>query len=421
LAMLAGVAWTWISQRCDGILKWLLPAWCAVISLLLTGLLLMPDLPGLYSHRQGLHVLWTDPSAPAPLEHRSLRTLVGLIFAILGVAWSVFCVRGLGKSQFQCIPRGIRTTLLALVLADLGWVAYGFNPTVPPQFVFPDAPQNLQRVVANVGDGRIIATDEILAPNLAIVYRLRDVRGYDFPLDPNWATLFRRLDWIGSQVGITLLPRSQITPCMPSKLQSVLDKCAVRFIYTNVRRDSLAVCRDDNEQVGELAEWPLVQAGPRDDAVYQNPTAYARAYFAERVSVADSNTALDGVLDVTHDLRKHSFVNELAEAPPPTESCSGTVTFEHDGAEEVILRTRSLAPALLVLSDRYDAGWQVEIDGRPAQPLRANCLFRGVVVPAGDHLVRWIYRPPSLVTGLVISSVALSLMFGALLVGSLKR
>jgi hypothetical protein len=420
-AMLAGIAWTWISQRPGRITGWSLVVMSGGFAVILAALLLIPEIPGLYSHREGLRVLWTDPTTPSPLQHRSLRTLVSFIFALMGVLWAAMCVQSIRIRHGEAPSRFVAATVVLLVLGDLGWVAYGFNPIVPSSVVFPEAPDSLRRVAANLRDGRMIATDEILAPNLAMVYGFRDLRGYDFPIDMRWARLFNRLGWIGQKASITLLPRDHVIPCVRPQLQSVLDKCAVRFLYTNVRSDKLGVCSEDDEQ-SELPVWPLVQYGPGEDAVYQNPTAYARAYFARQATEADPETALAAVLDTAHDLREHSFVEGLWEpiqvsgVPGPL----GSVVFEKDGADEVILRTTSEAPALLVLSDRYDPAWQVEIDRSAARPLRTNYLFRGVVVPAGEHTVRWFYRPASFVWGQRISAATLVVLVAFLFMPRLQ-
>jgi hypothetical protein len=54
--------------------------------------------------------------------------------------------------------------------------------------------------------------------------------------------------------------------------------------------------------------------------------------------------------------------------------------------------------------DSYDPSWTVEVDGTPAQLLRANALFRAVRLAPGEHEVRFAYRPTAVYAGLGITS-----------------
>ena len=47
----------------------------------------------------------------------------------------------------------------------------------------------------------------------------------------------------------------------------------------------------------------------------------------------------------------------------------------------------------LVLNDVWHPWWFGSVDGKPADILRANVLFRAIEVPAGKHVVRFDFRP----------------------------
>jgi hypothetical protein len=423
-AMLAGAAWTQLLGDPTRLRAAVLRGSACGIALLVGWLLVSPhrvgtynpDSPAVsrratYNHREGLTQLWSDRTVTSPREHRSLRTLVSFGFALAGAAWAALAAAGfVVPGSPSPVPFRRRVVLVGgvcLTAADLVWVAYDYSPTLRAAAVFPDAPESLRRVAEWAGDGRIIATEEILAPNLAIVYGLRDARGYDYPIDERLAELFGRLDW---QVGFTFLPRGRVIPEVQPNVQSVCDKLSVRFLYTDVVHLDLPV--RSAGAGGATRSWPLVLRGAAraKDAVYQNPTAYPRAYFARQVRVAGADAALHALLDVTHDLRAQSVVE------PPAPDCrqlaplagTPTVTIVRDDPEVVILHTRSDSTGLLVLSDRYEPNWRVTIDGQSATPLRTNYLFRGVVVPAGHHTVRWVYRPMSFYGGCVISIAAVA-------------
>jgi hypothetical protein len=426
-AMLAGAAWTQLAAAASRLGLALLVTATWGIAGVLGVLLFVHGSLDMYSHVEGLTKLWTDATVPAPMEHRSLRTLVSLVFAILAAFWSLLCWRRLrprlDRSDDDAIRGGLpRLASLAimapaglsvvLTIADLTWVAYGLNPVAPARAIFPEPPAILRRLSESIGDGRLIATDEILAPNLAMVYGFRDLRGYDFPLDRRWAKLFRRLGW---KPGITLLPRYQVATCVRPTVQSVADKCSVRFLYTSAEQNggapppSLPVCDTGGVAGHEFAPWKMIArgVGTATDVVYENPTAYPRAYLAKRATYAAGETALDAVLEPTHDLRDESFVEQPLDELATGDDSPGTATIEFDGSEEVTIQTQSTRPSLLVVTDRYDPNWRVQVDGRDATALRANYLFRGVIVPAGEHQVRWTYRPRSVVWGSAISLVTL--------------
>jgi uncharacterized membrane protein YfhO len=72
----------------------------------------------------------------------------------------------------------------------------------------------------------------------------------------------------------------------------------------------------------------------------------------------------------------------------------------------VSVKTSSLRPTLLVLSENYYPGWRASLDGRTVDTLRVNYNLRGIVLPAGAHEVEFRYRPKSALVGLLISLLA---------------
>jgi hypothetical protein len=72
------------------------------------------------------------------------------------------------------------------------------------------------------------------------------------------------------------------------------------------------------------------------------------------------------------------------------------------------------APAggFLRVGARWDAGWSATVDGHPAAVLRADGVFRGVVVPPGRHDVRFSYRNADEMRGRLVGAAALVLLLG---------
>lgn len=70
------------------------------------------------------------------------------------------------------------------------------------------------------------------------------------------------------------------------------------------------------------------------------------------------------------------------------------VIFVKDAPNEVVVRTQSATPALLLLTDTYYPGWIATVDEKPVEILKANGAFRSVWVPAGEHRVEFRFEPP---------------------------
>lgn len=62
------------------------------------------------------------------------------------------------------------------------------------------------------------------------------------------------------------------------------------------------------------------------------------------------------------------------------------------------LRLALDAPAagVLLINEAYAPGWQATVDGHPARVLRANYLFRALLLPPGSHEIELIYAPRGL-------------------------
>jgi uncharacterized membrane protein YfhO len=71
----------------------------------------------------------------------------------------------------------------------------------------------------------------------------------------------------------------------------------------------------------------------------------------------------------------------------------GTARIIRYGNAEVTVETDSPAGALLVLTDVWHPWWRADVDGVPAEILKADVLFRAVAVPPGRHFVRFTFHP----------------------------
>ena len=125
-----------------------------------------------------------------------------------------------------------------------------------------------------------------------------------------------------------------------------------------------------------------------------------------------SSEAFDPMREVVVDAPTHG-------SPKP--SFQGDATIKLYQNNKVQIDARLSHPGILVLADAFYPGWKVFVDGVEEKILRANYLFRGVELPAGNHRVEFVYDPLSFKFGLVISSLTAALLFAVPLVGWILR
>jgi len=111
------------------------------------------------------------------------------------------------------------------------------------------------------------------------------------------------------------------------------------------------------------------------------------------------------------------------DAPPSEQQTDANSSAEIASLSENVMevRTRSSAPSVLVTSDPFYPGWEASVDGQPAHLFRANFALRGVAVPAGEHLVRFEFKPVSFYYGAAISFMSLAALFAIFLKGVIDR
>ena len=103
----------------------------------------------------------------------------------------------------------------------------------------------------------------------------------------------------------------------------------------------------------------------------------------------------------------------LIESPLSNAAPSGTVgtaQITRYEPNEIEVITNSDVPALLVLSENHFPGWRAYVDSRLVGTLRVDYNLRGAELPAGQHVVRFVYWPKSLLIGVAISLFAISLL-----------
>lgn len=336
-----------------------------------------------------------------PAENLTLGVPLGM--AVL----SALVLRWLAGAPARWVGSALLLVVIGLDLASFGffcewhyWAPYRDDLKVPALLhaYEKDITSSGMRIFPFLGP---IAFRDAGAPNLNLLWGIPSGTGY---------------------TPLALQRFARVLPCADSATlrteNQVLDLLAVRYLLVSRRiltdstlRAQVDAAVDAPAAPGVGKRWQHVE--DRDDVgVYLNLRGMPRAWTVHRVltlppeaivQALQSSALPDGTV---FDPREIALVEERIELPASTSAPAAQVHIVSDKSTEVVLATRSAAAAFVVLSDAYYPGWRVMVDGHPAPLHRTNYVLRGVVVPAGEHTIRFSFVPITFYVGLAISALA---------------
>ena len=108
------------------------------------------------------------------------------------------------------------------------------------------------------------------------------------------------------------------------------------------------------------------------------------------------------------DARFRDALQGMEQAPADS---LGTIRQTVYEPNRLVYETDNAADGVAVFSEiYYPDGWQVTIDGQPAELARANYVLRALRIPAGRHTVEMHFDPQSLHVTEGIAYAGLSLL-----------
>jgi hypothetical protein len=348
------------------------------------------------------------PSSDEPAVLKLAAVLEWIVPAALALALLALGLRRrLGVTAFVALA-----TLL--VILDLFKAGMGYNPALTlDEAIQPTTPalrflQDRRPVrFAALEAAKPLTLAHALPPNVAMKYRLPDVRGYVIPTEERYFNLWREV----ITPGCYYLFCTQDAPPRPRALNA-LGLLGVGYLLQNHGDPPLR------------ALLPAYE-GP-DARIYANPGVLPRAFLVDRQQLAPGgDAALTAVTSPGFQAREVAVTEEPIEGLPSESAGSsaapGAARLVESERERVVVRTAARRPALLVLTDPFYPGWKAKVDGEPASIHRVDYLIRGVRVPAGAHRVEFSYEPASWRAGWILSVLAFLGLAGAALVGWRRR
>ena len=243
---------------------------------------------------------------------------------------------------------------------------------------------------------RFVSLSYSFIPNVAALYGLEDVRGYE-------AMTFRAL-WETYPMWCTQ---------MPVWYNRVDDPTTPFLAFLNVRWVLSPV------GVAVPPGWAVLADG-EGMRLLENPHALPRA-FAPRLLYAEPDSARRlALLGSVRDFRERGVVAESGSAEW-IRNGEAAVTINDFAAGRLTLDVDAREAALVGTSITAWPGWKAELDGRPIPPVSYNHAFLAFRTPAGRHRLTLRYAPDSVRIGAAASLASALLAFGLLLRPSRAR
>ncbi|HTI11638.1 MAG TPA: YfhO family protein [Puia sp.] len=164
------------------------------------------------------------------------------------------------------------------------------------------------------------------------------------------------------------------------------------------------------------------------DSVYRNDSALGPVWFVRTVRFEQSPQAVMSALTHLHPEDTAIVFNTdrqrvSVDADPDSTAFIDLVKNDND---LVTYLSESSTKQFAVFSEVfYDRGWKAWVDNREEPIIRTNYALRGLSLPPGRHVIRFVFRPTSFYLGRQVQMMAtiilLLLLAGALIVNSEEK
>ena len=250
-----------------------------------------------------------------------------------------------------------------------------YPPTASANFLKKD--QDLYRVlIYNINTKH----KPVYSPNILSMYGIETINGYESVEPRTVRSLLRGVD------------------------PGALGLCNVKYVLTHA------------DTFLDETHFHPVWEGDEGIKIYRNDLFAPRAFLRYDYEVVPEGEFLSGFHEGRVDPGQKVFLSQAPREPFEPEKAGGspgpaTVVPERYVPEEIVYRINSPQAGYLVVSNTWYPGWICYVDGLKQNLLKANGCMWSVSVPAGKHLVRFVFRPRVFSFGAGISMVFLIFIF----------
>lgn len=309
---------------------------------------------------------------------------MGAIRSALFIALTVFVIHQFGFKDYRPLALGL--SLAALIVVDLYIVDSHFIKTYDSRAYFNTEPAvaHLQRENQEK-PLRVFGMPGTYQRGFMQYHEIRSVEGFtdqEFRLYRN----FRGNDYSQNPYFVENLKQSPDGHVYGSHF---LDLLNVAYLAYRVR------------------EYPGIQLAP-------NRTNLGPERVVSRWQKADSATALRLLRDTTHSPKAMTLLHAEGPSPSFASPDSGAPVFQVSKRDlhynHQTYEVTSDAPGIFIVSELWFPFWQVKVNDKPAELLRADYILRAAEIPQGKSKVEFHYVSPWIRFGLQMSLLSLVIL-----------
>lgn len=265
-----------------------------------------------------------------------------------------------------------------------------YNPFLSRDLVFPQT-ETLKKISQEGTTWRTLVTHPELIPvNSNTPYHLPMIDGYASIYDGRSGQMTHLAD---AQLPLTKI-RSYPRVVFQTEYRSqIVDLLNVKYVLAleEIKNEKLKLVMKEGKTI-----------------LYENKNVLPKAFFVQKYEVNSNDVELVNKM-LSGNLAQVVFLEKNPEVKNE-EMKVGQVEIVQYQDNYLLFKTLNEGPGILVLSDSFDSGWQAFIDGSKKEILRADFNLRAVVVPEGEHEIKFIYQPQSFKIGLYLSGGSLIIL-----------
>ncbi len=166
----------------------------------------------------------------------------------------------------------------------------------------------------------------------------------------------------------------------------------------------------DNQavKVGDVIE-PYKVVMDSDALLLENSNVLPRAYAVHNAFIAASkDEAFEMLQHPDVDFREFVVLEERPDAQMAQEtvpSAASRVEITQYRTRTINMKASMATDGLIVLSEKYYAGWNAFIDGKATKIYKANYTMQAIVAPKGEHDITFRFEPTQAKFGLIVTTL----------------